>query len=195
MTKTPAHLGGHQDMCWIDYGALRALKQMLGINTMVDIGSGTGEQVKIARALGIDAVGIDGDGTYKPDHCVDFTTRPFHIGRDFDLAWSVEFLEHVPPQFIRNYMQVFKRAKYIACTASPFSSGRHFNVQHVGYWITRFEQEGFRYAPRVLQTILQNSTMRDCGNRVNFWAISGMAFVRHDVSPPFMTHTSKPWEG
>ena len=190
----PNHLGGHQDMCWVDEGALRALKDMLEVKTMVDIGSGTGEQVRIAREIGIEAVGIDGDRSYEPDHVHDFTDGPFYTSHNFDLAWSVEFLEHVPPRFTVNYMPVFKQARYTVCTASPFSSDKHFNVEHVGYWISLFELWGFRYAPRVLEIILQNSTMSDYGRRVNFWEIGGMAFVRDDVDPPFMTHRSKPFE-
>ena len=197
MIPIPNHLGGSNNICWVDRGSLKFLKNCLNIKTMIDIGCGLGYQVKIAKELGINAWGIDGDPNVNPDILIDYTKKSYRPSYDIDLAWSVEFLEHVPERFINNYMETFERCRYIVCTASYFSSKRHYNVQDIDYWIRLFRENGFVYSSYLKGSVLRNSTMKpyDTGslNSLTFLQCSGMAFYRNDIPNPFPKQISKEW--
>lgn len=57
----PPHLGGHFGNVNKDPSTLRFLAERYGIRTMIDVGCGPGGMLDEAEALGIDAVGVDGD--------------------------------------------------------------------------------------------------------------------------------------
>ena len=111
------HLGGHNGVTHTDEGALQWAIDNLNVRTMLDVGCGPGGQVELANNIGIDAEGIDGDGTierYDSNKFIihDFSTGPGAIDKNYDLAWSCEFVEHVYEQYIPNYVQAMQRAKY-----------------------------------------------------------------------------------
>ena len=152
MEKLPDHLGGHLNKTHTDRGTLLYLKNKYNIKSMIDIGCGPGAMVQIANDRGIDAWGIDGDFTltYPQDiekkiYLHDFTTGKPKIDREFDLAWSCEFLEHVDEKYMDNYMDVFKKCKYVVCTAAPPGTPghHHVNCQTNEYWYDKFLNYGF----------------------------------------------------
>ena len=66
-------IGNHNNRTWYDRGALRFMRNNFGVDTMVDIGCGTKNQVKTALAMGYsEAIGIDGDEKVEPDIVSDF---------------------------------------------------------------------------------------------------------------------------
>ena len=74
---------------------------------MLDVGCGPGGMIELAESVGISSWGIDGDPYVKRQTPViihDYTLGPVDASRlprkQFDLAWSVEFLEHVEEKFI-----------------------------------------------------------------------------------------------
>ena len=185
MSELPDHLGGHLDKVHVDVGLLDFLKKRLDIKTMMDIGCGPGWQISLALARGIDAFGIDGDFTidFSSDVQDRITLYDFAQGspdlsdEQFDLAWSVEFLEHVEEEYMANYMSVFQRCKYVVCThATPDMPGHHHvNLQKADYWIDRFEEYGFEYDYDRTVEIRAQSTMTK-----KFMQTSGLFFVRED---------------
>jgi len=121
------------------------------IKSFIDIGCGLGEQVRIAKELGLIAYGIDGDPSLKiyDDEIFiqhDFTTEPFLSGDYiYDLGWTVEFVEHVEEKYIDNYMPQLSYCNRVLMTyAPPGQNGRHHvNCQPQSYWINIFDNWGF----------------------------------------------------
>ena len=164
MTLEP-HLGGHQGKTHIDEGALQWLVN-LGIKSFIDIGCGPGGLVDLAISNGLRTVGFDGDYTltrFDPNYFVihDYTKGSPVIHEDYDVAWSVEFLEHVEEQYMANYMDTFKCAKTAVVTYAPpgWNGHHHVNLQEEDYWIARFEENGFRLDENKKKFLRNNSTL------------------------------------
>jgi SAM-dependent methyltransferase len=173
MSNLPKHLGGHANITHLDVQNLKYLQDKYKIQTMVDIGCGPGGMIRKANSMGIASCGIDGDFTLDfTDISVvlnDFTKSSYKFETTFDLAWSVEFVEHVEEQYIPNFMSVFKQAKYVFMTYSPMECGYHYNVKDSPYWIKVFEDYGFTHDEEETKFIRNNSSMqrnfvRDCGH-------------------------------
>src|SRR5438552_13554216 len=149
MYEVTPHLGGHEDKTQFDEGALDFLLARFAVKTMVDVGCGQLGMVYYAIAKGVRAVGVDGDPTVARDCPVviehDYTKKPLFLG-EFDLAWSVEFVEHVDERFIPNFLETFKCAKHVFITAAvPGQPGHHHvNCQRGDYWLAWFNQAGFQ---------------------------------------------------
>jgi cyclopropane fatty-acyl-phospholipid synthase-like methyltransferase len=151
----------------LDVGAMAYMVGRYNIQTMIDIGCGFGTQVKLAVSIGMEAYGIDGDWTLPRDfpliihdYCTGSPALPFKRG--YDLAWSVEFVEHVERQYIANYMDTMKQAKRVVIThAVPDQGGHHHvNEQNEEYWTDLFTKNGFRILPHDTYMVRSLSTMR-----------------------------------
>ena len=180
----PSHLGGHLNKTHNDRGALTYCINQFKIKSFLDIGCGPGGMVRLAHMRGLHSMGIDGDWevpkeseTYIAIH--DFTTGPVpdtqYSQQEFDLGWSIEFLEHVDEKYQDNYMQAFTRCKIVICTAAgPGAPGHHnVNCQPQEYWHNIFDRYGFTYDPVFTETIRKESTMQK-----PFLQRTGMFFVR-----------------
>jgi hypothetical protein len=139
-----------------------------------------GREAPLSFERGLKATGLDGDASvmhYGNVH--DFTTGPPPMppGMTYDLAWSVEFLEHVEEQFIPNYMAAFQRCKYALVTAAPPGAPghHHVNCQDGDYWVDVFKKYGFEHDPRGSIAIHNASTIGR-----NFMRETGMLFKRGD---------------
>jgi SAM-dependent methyltransferase len=177
----PSHLGGHMDRTHNDRGTLTFLINQYNIKTFLDIGCGPGGMVELAQMRGLDAVGVDGDWTVERPKDVrvmihDYTVGPTQWTRQFDLGWSVEFLEHVEEKYQDNYMQDFARCKYVVTTAAPpnYPGHHHVNCREQEYWHAVFDKYGFDYDDEVTRRIrTQESTMHK-----PFMQTTGMFFRR-----------------
>lgn len=189
MVDTPDHLGGHLNKTHIDGGALRYIIAKFNIERMVDIGCGTGGMVDLGRDLGLYTLGVDGDpniidisrNIMQHDFVDgDCQWEGLHFPVDklkpiFDLAWSVEFLEHVKEEYQDNYMKIFEHSKYAMIThAFPEDTGghHHVNLQLPEYWIDVFMKHGFRWREAETLSIKRASTMKK-----PFIKKSGLFFV------------------
>ena len=166
----PSHLGGHEFETHIDEGALQYIIDNFGAKTMIDVGCGPAGMVAKAREMGLDAVGVDGDFTVERDEAVrdyisihDYSTGPYVPDREFDLAWSVEFLEHVDAEYIYNFMSTLRSAKYVICThALPGQPGHHHvNCREAPYWVDIFRAFGFEVEIEHTNKIREASTMKE----------------------------------
>lgn len=183
--ELPDHLGGHMNKTHTDRGVLLYLKQKYNIKSMLDIGCGPGQMVQIANDRGIDAWGVDGDFTiqYHPDikkkvTIHDFTTGPYIPEQNFDLCWTVEFLEHVEEKYIPNYMAAIQKCNYVVCTAAPpgHAGHHHVNCQPQDYWYDKFEEYGFKIDPMEINEVRNRSLMRK-----GFMQKTGMFFVKKEL--------------
>lgn len=168
----PIHLGGHEDMTHLDEGTLDYLIKTFDIKSMIDIGCGPGGMVELARSKGIDTIGIDGDFVVKrniSDVIInDYQKTAYVPDRLFDLGWSVEFVEHIEEQYIRNFIATMDKCKYIVMThAVPNQPGwHHVNCQPTEYWIHVMNAFGFTVDVEHTNNIRKASTM-------------GERFIRH----------------
>jgi hypothetical protein len=174
--KPPPHLGGSFGRCHIDQGALQSLNKEYGLHSFIDIGCGTGGMVEVAHDSGMEAFGIDGDSTIvrrAPILIHDFTTGPAAFDKKIDLAWSVEFLEHVEEQHISHYMAAFKQCNYAVVTfALPGTDGHHHvNCQDQHYWVQKFLEYGFALEEKETKGVRKASTMGR-----NFMRDNGLVF-------------------
>lgn len=146
----PHHCGGHFGWAQMDLGVLRYMIELIDPKTGIDVGAGIGEMVTRMNDNGIQAVGIDGDINCCANHPRlihhDYARGPISLG-EFDLGWSVEFLEHVCEHHMANYMATFKGCRWLAITAAPPGRGghHHVNCQWQAYWVKHFDAAGFDF--------------------------------------------------
>lgn len=165
-TLFKGYLGGHNWITHTDEGALKYIKKTFDIKTMLDVGCGPGDQVRIAKSLGIDAEGIDGDTRLIAEnkditiHECDYTQSTFE--KKVDFIWSCEFLEHVYERHQDNYMKTFSGADYVFFTFAPpgKSGNHHVNLKPAKYWIDVFSKYEFSYDPETTKKIRESSTMK-----------------------------------
>lgn len=184
MSELPEHLGGHLNRVHTDRSTLVYLKNKYNIKSMLDVGCGPGDMVQIARDKGLIAKGIDGDYTLRgdwSDKSVDVLLHDFTEGvpdvGEYDLCWSVEFLEHVYEEFLPNIMETYKKCNYVVCTAAPpgWDGHHHVNCQLQEYWVEKFSEYGFTLNEEDTAYIRENSAMRK-----PFMQRTGMVYVRND---------------
>jgi len=167
------HVGGHKNKTWTDQGALASIvNRYPKAKTFIDIGCGPGAQVKVAKSLGLRAVGVDGDPKMaKLGHVelIDFSKTKvekselrFLPKREyFDIGWSTEFLEHIDAEYIENFMPLFALCRVVVIThATPGQGGyHHVNEQLFEYWEEIFDRHGLVHSEELTDLIRSNSTM------------------------------------
>ena len=168
MSQLPEHLGGHKNKTHLDEGALDFAVKLLNVKTMLDIGCGPGGMVGLSRSKGIESYGIDGDYSIErpgidPQWITihDYEKGPSNINKDFDLIWSVEFVEHVYEDYQENYMKDFQKGKIVIMTfAPPDTPGHHHvNCNTKEYWINVFDKYGFTFDQGLTEKVRLASTM------------------------------------
>lgn len=170
MSTLPQHLGGHENETHLDDGALSYLMAAFDVKSMVDIGCGPGGMVQLAMRKGLDVIGLDGDfEVERPSEVADkivihdFVKGPYQLDKMYDLAWTVEFVEHVEEKYMDNFIDVMKQCKYVIMThAFPNQPGHHHvNCQFASYWIREMEKRGFIYDQYSTMAVRNASTMRE----------------------------------
>jgi cyclopropane fatty-acyl-phospholipid synthase-like methyltransferase len=157
MITHEGHLGGfiYEGDIATDYPFMyEFLVKDLKISSVLDVGCGRGFALKRFQDLGCKVLGIDGSPTaiqssIIPERTrqIDFTVSQVLPEKKYDLVFSVEFVEHVEEQYMKNYLPCFDSGKYIVMTfAGPNQPGHHHvNCQPIDYWINTFQQRGFTY--------------------------------------------------
>jgi hypothetical protein len=178
MSITPSHLGGHANITHIDENVLEHFIKELKCNSFLDIGCGPGGMVKLAKEKGLHATGIDGDTSVKSEIVHDFTQDKIHLDRTYDIGWSVEFVNHIKPEYIDNIFSAFKQCKYIVMThALPGKTGHHHvNCQIPSYWVEQFQSRGFRYDNDLTTVVRRITSMKR-----EFMRMTGMVFINSEL--------------
>lgn len=150
------------------------------VKSVVDVGCGDGNAVRHFRDLGCVAVGIDGVKQADPDIIEhDYERGPFiFIQREFDLAWSAEFVEHVEERFVPNFMATFRHARFVLIThADPGLPGwHHVNCRSDDYWEGVFAAHGFEFDASL--TAMTRALASANPRPFNHYRRSGLAFRR-----------------
>lgn len=180
-------VGGHGGDSNIDRPCLEFF-QKNGWTRLLDIGCGPGKQVLLARSLGFDAYGVEGDANaIQPQsffHLVDYRTGQSALEGPFDIGWSIEFVEHVPEAHIPNFMADFVKCARVVLTAAPPGWGGegHVNEQNEIYWIEVFNQYGFALDQSLTDEIRAVSSIeykgKIRGKRKQFVQNRGLFFVK-----------------
>ena len=179
-SKLPPHLGGHMGVTHVDEGAAKYLAGLVfkegAPKCIIDVGCGPGGQVRVFRELvpGAEVTGVDGDAMIDPDIVHDFTKGELPNAGEHDLAWSVEFLEHVEEEFLPNVFALFKKCRFVAITASPPGKPghHHVNCRDQGYWARKFAENGLALSTELTRDMRSASTMKR-----EFMRETGMLFV------------------
>lgn len=164
------HLGGHENETHIDEGALTYFINKFDIKSVLDVGCGPAGMVQLAKEKGLDVLGVDGDDKVERPNSVidnviihDFVTGPFIPPKQYDLAWSCEFVEHIDWEYMSNFIESFKHCKYVMMThALPGQPGHHHvNCQIAEYWIGAMNAHGFELLIDDTNEMRRQSTMKE----------------------------------
>jgi len=151
------HLGGfgELDKGGISPGLWKHMIEDYGVQSFLDVGCGRGFSTSWFAMHGVDVMCVEGshdaiERTVLPDpenqlveH--DFSRGPWWPEKTYDVAWSVEFLEHVNLQYHYNYVSAFRKAALICVTASAGTGWHHVEVHDKKWWIRKYESYGFKY--------------------------------------------------
>lgn len=175
---TPPHLGGHLNKTHTDSGAISFLRTELGIQSVLDVGCGKGGMEEVCQVFGVGWTGVDGDPACFREGVIrhDFTKGFPKNLPEFDLTWSVEFVEHVHEQFLANLLLTFGQARKAICMthAMPGKPGHHHvNCQLPEYWVDKMKLVGFELSPALTQGVREASSMGR-----EFMRSTGMVFTR-----------------
>jgi SAM-dependent methyltransferase len=159
VAETPAHLGGSWELAdpytFVDdiWGYLLV---EYDIRSVVDIGCGRGYAVKWFAEQGCKSLGIEGDpvalaDTKAPGLVIehDYTKGPYVLPEPYDLAISMEFVEHVEEKFEPNWLETVKGCKWLLMSYAKIGQGgdHHVNENTEEHWIKSLESIGFCHYP------------------------------------------------
>lgn len=131
--------------------ALPVVKNIYPFQSVVDVGCGVGSWASVARELGAEATGVDGNYVPREMLLIDKfiphdLTKPFTSDEKFDLAMCIEVAEHLPPERADNLVgELCNLAPVVLFSAAiPGQGGTdHINEQWQDYWIDLFAKRGY----------------------------------------------------
>jgi SAM-dependent methyltransferase len=144
------------------------------IKSVLDVGCGFGYHLKYFKDfLNLKVMGIEGSQkvasiSLLPNDikCHDYTTGELLIDSfNFDLCWSVEFVEHVDASYIDNFLCTFTSCKYLIMTHATAGQGGHHHVNEQGsdYWKKELARYNLEYDETETQNI-RDLAMKDFNN-------------------------------
>lgn len=154
-------------------------------NSVVDVGCGVGAWLSVFMDHGIgDVLGVDGAWVDKAELRIPerrFTSfdleKPLRLGRQFDLAMSVEVAEHLPAECAEIFVASLTRLAPVVLfsAAIPFQGGtHHLNEQWPEYWAGYFRERGYAAVDCLRKKIWRN-------DNVDWWyAQNILIFARRD---------------
>jgi SAM-dependent methyltransferase len=133
---------------------LPVVRQHIGFRSVLDVGCGAGAWVKAHQDMGIETcIGIDGDYVDRSVllmernnfHARDIT-RPFDLGRQFDIVQCLEVAEHVPCESSDTLIDnIVRHGRLVLFSAAPPGQGgeHHINERPYPFWRDAFLRRGF----------------------------------------------------
>ena len=163
------HLGGFTqlDLHGVSPATWKYIVENLGVHSVLDVGCGKGVSTTWFALHGCRVMCAEGSHDAitqsllpkifpdQPNVLVehDFSRGPWWPGETFDMAWAVEFLEHVGINYQYNYMTAFRKCALLLVTSSRWGGWHHVEVHQDDWWIRKYESFGFRYDAELTQTI------------------------------------------
>lgn len=163
--------------------------------SVLDVGCGAGAWVAAYLEAGAaDVVGLDAEYV-RPErllfdasrfHAID-VTRPFHLGRNFDIAQCVEVAEHLDPGASETLVDnLTAHAPIVVFSAAPPGQGgeNHINERPYEFWRRLFERRGYAFfdflRPRV----------RSLASIEKWYRYNLLLFVREDAIAGLPPHVA-----
>jgi len=155
-SKDPSHLGGftandiegQSDPLWT------WMMKNLVVKSVVDVGCGRGISTSWFLKRNASVLCVEGSHdavtqSYLPAELIvehDIYRGPWWPNRTFDVAWVVEFTEHIGRQYINNYMPILKKSALVFATHSYWGGWHHVEVHGDYWWKVRYEGQGLIYS-------------------------------------------------
>ena len=124
----------------------------------------------------------------------DFSRGPWWThGQTFDVAWSVEFLDHVGRQYMHNYMPIFSKSSALLFISHSLWGGwHHVEVHGPAWWKFQMTRMGFvfsndltdRFRKAVTRNKTDNPRCTICkqGKRGDATDVYGQCIDRYDCN-------------
>jgi len=162
------------------------LSYLDGVDSMIDIGCGTGIWTKVFKDNGVkEVMGVDGSWVkedsllIKKDEFIqkDLSTK-LGVDKKFDLAISLEVAEHIEKSsadiFVDNLVNLAPVILFSA--AIPLQGGtHHINEQWPSYWEEKFNERGYVVVDCIRRQVWENKGVSF------FYAQNIMFFVRKEL--------------
>lgn len=127
---------------------------LLDTKSLLDVGCGRGAWLNEWRNAGVElAHGVDGPYVRRSSLLIseiDFTavdlSRPFRLGRKYDLVTCLEVAEHLPPSASESLVSSLVEHSNLVLfsAATPGQGGEnHINEKPLAYWQTIFSKHGY----------------------------------------------------
>jgi SAM-dependent methyltransferase len=132
------------------------VNELIGpVSTVIDIGCGQGVWLSVWRENGATrAIGVDGEHVDRAlleipeeDFIASDLSRPLPVKQRFDIAMTLEVVEHLPPERAESMVdELVALAPVILFSAAiPGQLGEgHINEEWQDTWADRFERRGYR---------------------------------------------------
>ena len=170
--------------------------------SLLDVGCGLGHLVDRARALGVDAVGVDVAlaGDAGPLRYADLTL-PLDLGRRFDLVLCWEVAEHLPPAAAAVLVDSLVRhlapgGRLLFTAAVPGQGGDgHLNERPAPWWGDRFRAAGLTPDPAGVVLAARWRAVAPAtpwyGANLQAWRCPGAASTFHGEHLPTLSVTMR----
>mmetsp|Transcript_24291 Transcript_24291/g.33452 ORF Transcript_24291/g.33452 Transcript_24291/m.33452 type:complete len:328 (+) Transcript_24291:67-1050(+) len=208
------HIGGwkRNDTSSFEPKVWSWLIETLRVRSLIDVGCGSGVVVKYFLERGVDAWGVEASNeaiqtSFLPrDRIVqhDFTRGPWFPpeGQVVDVAYTVEFLEHVEEKYLDNVVALLKSARYLIMAASRHGGWSHVNVHRKWWWIEKMEAYGFVYSPEITEIVTKLVlTHKEIDRGYSYLFMTGLVFRNPELDfddalnePSNMEDRMKLWE-
>lgn len=173
------------------YIILPLITNLLEVNSIIDLGCGTGTWLKAAQELGIKNIkGIDGNYVKKEALLIDENyfeahdlSKPLYLDKKFDLALSLEVAEHLPIEaseiFIDSLINLSDTIVFSAATKLQ-GGQNHLNEQNIIFWKKMFEKRGYKFYD-ILRPIIWDNEKVDFWYSQNIFIVSKLSFEKKEV--------------
>jgi SAM-dependent methyltransferase len=161
------------------------LRAVLPVRSVVDFGCGQGAWLSVWEATGASVTGVDGpyiDAAGLLINPGDFRTAdlagPIELGRQFDLAQSLEVAEHLPPTKAEQFVDTLTaHGSYVLFSAAVPGQGgeNHVNEQPLGYWRALFRRRGYAAIDYLRPLIFDDPAV------ARWYRCNIMLYVKHEV--------------
>ena len=178
---------------------IEVIKKFYMPKSVFDLGCGVGTWLKAwqdngaEEILGVDANEMDEKYLYIPRNhlqIVDFEKQKITLEKKFDLAMSLECLEHISNKREDIAIQTLANAAdfILFSAAIPYQVGtNHINCHKLTYWVDKFKQEGFACFDIIRPELLKNAV------KVGPWYMQNiLVFARNDKQKMLEKHGMKP---
>ena len=164
------------------------LKVLPEVRSAVDVGCAVGSWLSVLKTSGVSNIqGIDGDWVNEdfleiPPECFRSfdLSKPFSLGKKYDLAMSLEVAEHLPASSARDFISSLTALSdfVLFSAAIPFQGGtNHINEQWIDYWEDLFALHGFTGFDVIRRKIWNDA-------EIPFWYKQNLVlFVKQDRIP------------